>query len=46
MYPVFYKDEQPYLTLDYDLDVQLKLDEYLSEFLQRHSSNDRCPDFN
>ncbi|CAD8145054.1 unnamed protein product [Paramecium octaurelia] len=44
MYPVSYKDERPYLTLDSDFQVQLKLDEVLSEFLQRHSQNDRCPD--
>ncbi|CAD8176860.1 unnamed protein product [Paramecium pentaurelia] len=45
MYPVSYIDERPYLNLDSDLQVQLKLDEVLSEFLQRHSQNDRCPDF-
>ncbi|CAD8124616.1 unnamed protein product [Paramecium sonneborni] len=45
MYPISYIDERPYLKLDYNLQVQLKLDEVLSEFLQRHSSNDRCPDF-
>ncbi|CAD8198332.1 unnamed protein product [Paramecium pentaurelia] len=45
MYPVSYIHERPYLSLDSDLKVQLKLDEILSEFLQRHSQNDRCPDY-
>ncbi|CAK81288.1 unnamed protein product (macronuclear) [Paramecium tetraurelia] len=45
MYPISYKDGQPHLSLDSDLKVQLKLDEDLSEFLHRHSQNDRCPEY-
>jgi hypothetical protein len=42
MYPVFYKEDQPYIILGKDLAAELRLDELLSQFLSRESD---CPNF-